>query len=364
MLVRFEIVKKYMDKRCIDAVLLDSPDSICWYFEGEVDSRIDQTRERGSFSILITGNKTIAICPEYDYERLKDEVLPPEVDAISCGRGEEFDHAVKRFCRSFEKVSTDNRRICDEKFSLLDEEFYLNMQELNDREIMRLRIMGKLSESILCEFAPELQPGMTELEIEKVLRALLIESGLEVPVLCVGSDERVARYVYPVSTGKKVQKYIVMRAVVRKQGLRIAFTRYFHFGEIPSEIEQNHERASGVFAKAAVAMMKARSMGEIYEEIQRAYSELKITPDFNGCPPGTSLGYSGEKFEMSQNSSLPVRSPAAYVLSPRVGGIFSEDTILVSDGGTAEFVTLSEDFPKIKVRLESFRVHRPWIMVL
>jgi len=362
--MRFDIVRKYMDERCIDAVLLDSPDNIYWYFEGEVDSRIDQTRERGSFSLLIAGNKTIAICPEYDYDRLKDEVLPPEVEAISCNSGEGLEHVVRRFCRSFEKVSTDNRRICGEKISLLDEEFYLNMQELSDREIMRLRIMGKLSESILCEFAPELQPGMTELETEKVLRALLIESGMEVPVLCVGSDERVARYVYPVSTGKKIQRYIVMRAVVRKQGLRIAFTRYFHFGKIPQEIEQNHERASGVFAKAAIAMMKARSVGEIYEEIQRAYSELKITPDFNGCPPGTSLGYSGEKFEISQNSNLPLRRPAAYVLSPRVGGIFSEDTILMTDSGTAEFVTLSEDFPKIKVRLESFRVHRPWIMVL
>jgi len=264
-LVRFEIVKKYMDKRCIDAVLLDSPDSICWYFEGEVDSRIDQTRERGSFSILITGNKTIAICPEYDYERLKDEVLPPEVDAISCGRGEEFDHAVKRFCRSFEKVSTDNRRMYDERFSLLDEEFYLNMQELNDREIMRLRIMGKLSESILCEFAPELQPGMTELEIEKVLRALLIESGLEVPVLCVGSDERVASMLSGSIERGRSNSY---GAVVRKQ-VENSFSRVTSIWRDSSEIEQNHERAS-------VSLQKPRGYDEarVWERFTRNSESL------------------------------------------------------------------------------------------
>jgi hypothetical protein len=62
---------------------------------------------------------------------------------------------------------------------------------------------------------------------------------------------------------------------------------------------------------------EARNAGEIYEEFQKAYSELKITP-ISTLSTGTLIGSSGEKFEVSQNSNLPAESPAAYVLNPRV----------------------------------------------
>jgi Xaa-Pro aminopeptidase len=362
--MRNEAVCAYMIEKDLDAVLFLLSDTIHWYFEGEVDARVDQSCERAAFFLLVTKDVVIAICPEYDFYRLKEEVLPKNVEILSYSVDEGPENALKRFCRPFEKLRMDTAYpdICC--FETLENDFFLIMQELNDREIMKLRVMGKLSEGIMHEFAPELQPGMTELEIEKVLRAILIESGLEVPVLCVGSDDRIERYRFPFSTNKKVSRYLFIRAQVRKHGLRIAFSRYFHFGAVPQPIQENHEKVAGVFARAAVVMMKASSMGEVFEEIASSYSSLGIKVDSVQYPAGGSLGYSDRRFLISQGSAIQLKTPSSYVLSPFVNGAFSEDTILLKENGKAEFITLGEDFPKVKVRLESFRVHRPWILVI
>lgn len=361
-MTRHNVIKKYMREKKLDAVLLSRTDSIYWYFEGEVDPRIDQTHERGSFSLLLTQDTVGILCPKYELERLKSEIIPPGVEFYSHGEYESYERLVCRICKPLQRVATDDLALIEEKFQPLDDVFYLNMLELNAREIMRLRVIGKLSESILCEFTQEFRSGMAEIEIEKVLRAILIESGLEVPLLCVASDERIEKYPRPVSTSKKVEKYIMVKANIQKQGLRVNFTRYFYFGKVPPEIEKSHEQVSGVFSKAVVALMKARSLGEVYEEIKRAYIELGMVDQLGFYPFGSPVGYNRVKFLIRENSSIPIKSPTSYILNPWLNGTFSEDTVLLKANGTAEFLTLGEDFPKIKVKLDNFRVHRPWIM--
>ena len=364
-MTRHEIVKEYITETSVEAVMLTRNSNIQWFFEGEVDPRIDTSSEFGGFWLLITDSMVIALCPDYDSERVKDEVLPHDVEILACSGLLCMVDSASRLCSKFERIAVDSDlSFSCSKYVPLAESFYEKTQLLNDREILRLRVMGKLSENILCEFAPELQPGMTEIEIEKVLRAIFIESGLEIPTLCVASDERISKSPYPVSTAKKVSKYIMLRATIKKQGLTLSLSRYFHFGAVPHEIEEKHERASGISAKAAVAIMRAKSMGEVFAEIKNAYISLNATNEIMSYSPGGSIGYTQNRFLFSPDSQIAMKSPASYVIGPRIGGLFSEDTVLLNSSGTAELITLGEDFPKVKVRLESFRVHRPWIMVI
>lgn len=364
-MTRHEIVKEYIAEASVEAVMLTRNSNIQWFFEGEVDPRIDTSSDFGGFWLLITDSMVIALCPAYDCERIKDEVLPHDVEILSCSGLPSMIDSASRLCSKFEHIAVDSdvSSSCS-NYVPLAESFYERTQLLNDREILRLRVVGKLSENILCEFAPELQPGMTEIEIEKVLRAIFIESGLEIPTLCVASDERISKSPYPVSTAKKVSRYLMLRATIKKQGLTVSLSRYFHFGAVPPEIELKHERASGIAAKAAVAIMRAKSMGEVFAEIKNAYISLNAGNEIMSYSPGGSIGYTQNKFLFSPDSQIAVKSPASYAIGPRIDGLFSEDTVLLNSSGTAEFVTLGEDFPKVKVRLESFRVHRPWIMVI
>ena len=364
-LTRHEVVREYIGEASVEAVLLTRNSNIQWFFKGEVDPRIDTSSDFGAFWLLVTESMVVALSPSYDTERIKDEILPAGIEILAIDEYKNYRETISKICEKFRKTAVDCELFLScSNYVPLDKSFYEKMQILDDREILRLRVVGKLTENILCEFAPELQPGMAELEIEKVLRAIFIESGLEAPTLCVASDERIAKSPYPVSTAKKIDRYLMLRATIRKQGLSVSLSRYFHFGAVPHAIEEKHERASGVAAKAAVAIMRAKSMGEVYEEIRNAYIALNAVDEITHFSPGGSIGYIQKRFSFAPNSSIEMRSPASYVLCPRIGGLFSEDTVLLNPDGTAEFVTLGEDFPKVKVRFESFRVHRPWVMII
>jgi len=364
-LARHDIVKAYIDEASAEAVLFTRNSNIQWFFEGEVDPRVDISTELAAFWLLVTNSMVIALCPRYDIDRIRDEVLPKDVEIMGFDGFSNSVVSVVSICSKFSKVAVDSDLFfSSSNYVPIGRSFYEKTQLLSEREILRLRVTGKLTENIICEFAPELQPGMTELEVEKVLRAIFIESGLEVPTLCIASDERISKSPYPVSTAKKISRYLMLRATIRKQGLSVSLSRYFHFGAVPQELEQGHERASGIAAKGAVAIMRARTMGEVFEEIKNAYASLNAADEVAYYSPGGTNGYTKNTFLFAPDSQITMKHPATYVLNPLIGGLLSEDTVLLNSDGTAEFLTLGEDFPKVKVRLESFRVHRPWIMII
>ncbi|AFK06784.1 Xaa-Pro aminopeptidase [Mesotoga prima MesG1.Ag.4.2] len=364
-MTRHDTVKAYIDEASVEAVLFTRNSNIQWFFEGEVEPRIDTSTDMGAFWLLITSSMVIALCPNYDVHRIRDEILPKDVEVLGFDGFSNSVESAGRLCDKFSKVAVDSDLFFpSSSYVSIGRDFYEKTQLLSEREILRLRVTGKLTENIICEFAPELQPGMTELEVEKVLRAIFIESGLEVPTLCIASDERISKSPYPVSTVKKISRYLMLRATIRKQGLSVSLSRYFHFGAIPQEIEQRHERASGIAAKGAVAIMRARTMGEVYEEIKNAYASLNAANEIAYYSPGGTTGYTQNTFLFAPDSQITMKHPATYVLNPLIGGLLSEDTVLLNSDGNAEFLTLGEDFPKVKVRLESFRVHRPWIMII
>ncbi len=364
-LARHDIVKAYIDEASAEAVLFTRNSNIQWFFEGEVDPRVDISTELAAFWLLVTSSMVIALCPRYDVDRIRDEVLPKDVEIMGFDGFSNSVESVGSICSKFSKVAVDSDLFfSSSNYVPIGKSFYEKTQLLSEREILRLRVTGKLTENIICEFAPELQPGMTELEVEKVLRAIFIESGLEVPTLCIASDERISKSPYPVSTAKKISRYLMLRATIRKQGLSVSLSRYFHFGAVPQELEQGHERASGIAAKGAVAIMRAKTMSEVFEEIKNAYASLNAADEVAYYSPGGTTGYTQNTFLFAPDSQITMKHPATYVLNPLIGGLLSEDTVLLNSDGNAEFLTLGEDFPKVKVRLESFRVHRPWIMII
>ena len=110
--------------------------------------------------------------------------------------------------------------------------------------------------------------------------------------------------------------------------------------------------------------MRAKTMSEVFEEIKNAYASLNAADEVAYYSPGGTTGYTQNTFLFAPDSQITMKHPATYVLNPLIGGLLSEDTVLLNSDGNAEFLTLGEDFPKVKVRLESFRVHRPWIMII
>lgn len=365
MTMRLNTVRKYYQSRNANGALFGKVSNIYWLFEGNIDPRMDLFSDRGSFFILILSDRVLIICPTTIYRRLKEEVFT----------GFDFEYLeypwygdplplLEKLGHKFGTIVTDLPELRGVKGYIgVDDSFYSEKMVLSERELTRLRAVGKLSESMLYEFSPELSPGLTEIEIEKVLRALLNEMGLEVPFIGVCSDERITSYSQSHSTEKRVKRYLRISLTTQKQGLRVSLTRFFYFGTIPSELITVHEKACALYAHLAFDTLNSETMEEVYNKIHQAYSVLGLKREKQELYVGGHTGYVDRSF-LVYTRNVKIRPCTAYAYGIDYESARSEDTFLIKNDGNAEFLTLGEDFPKIVVKVENLKVFRPWIMEL
>ena len=264
-----------------------------------------------------------------------------------------------------DRFETDSPEIVDLGVAtLMDKSFYYRRMVLTDREIAKLRTLGKLTESILYEFSAELHPEMPEIEIERVLRALYIETGIETPVIMVGSDERIMAHRNCVATTKGVKRYLMISLTSRRAGLHVSLTRFFHFGPISEELEEKHLKAATIFSSIAIGAISVSSLGQLYAMTETLYEGFRCDKELTNNPIGRITGYSSCNFPIAPDSTVPLLKPVALSLSPSLAGARSDDSFIIYPDGNTEFVTFWEDFPKKKIRIDNYRVQRPWILEL
>lgn len=363
--MRLDIVRKYYQGRGANGALFGTVSNIYWLFEGNIDPRMDHFSHRGSFFIFILNDRIIIICPTTICQRLKEEVFADfDFEYLEYPWYDDPILLLEKLGRKLGIVVTDLPELRGMKGYIgVDNSFFSEKMVLSERELTKLRAIGKLSESMLYEFSPELSPGLTEIEIEKVLRALLNEMGLEVPFIAVCSDERITDYSQYHSTEKHVKRYLKISLTTQKQGLRVSLTRFFYFGTVPSELITIHEKAGALYAHLAYDTLNSETMEEVYKKIYHAYSVLGLKVEKQALYVGGHTGYTDGNF-LIYTRNIKIRPCTAYAFGVDYQGARSEDTFLIKNDGNAEFLTLGEDFPKIVVKVENLKVFRPWIMEL
>lgn len=358
-------INEYLEENRLDGILLTKPDNLSWYFEGEIDPQIDRDIDKGFFFLLITMDKVVVQCQIEDKEFLSEKFYGLNLQFHTYLWNENPFEVVKKMIPESFKIETDSLELIIDKIaSPLGKSFYHKRTVLTEKEINRLRTLGKLSESILYEFSSELHPEMPEIEIEKVLRALYIETGIETPVLFVGSDSSISRYRNCFSCSKGIKKYIMISLVTKRMGLHVSLTRFFHFGRPPAYIEEEYLKASTLFSALAIEAISVSRLGELHSKAEDLYNRFDSGIELFKNPFGRIIGYSTTDFPIAPDSGVPILKPMAMSINATLPYARSEDTFIIHPDGNTEFVTFWEDFPKKKIRIDGYRVQRPWILEL
>ena len=103
----------------------------------------------------------------------------------------------------------------------------------------------------------QVEPGLSEYDLEALTAANLLRRGILPSVLLFAVDDRIYKYKHAVARGARLKKYGMLNLCSRKWGLAISITRFIHFGELPAELDARFKSAAQVNA----ALLDATRVG-------------------------------------------------------------------------------------------------------
>lgn len=352
-----------LDREKLGGVLLNAQHNFAWISGGRSNG-IDQTRESGAGSVLITReDKMYLIANNIEISRLLAEgVSAAAFEPIELSwQNEKEPSKTYQLLRSLVDgdIATDIPLFAEITpiESLVAECRY----ELTDPELHRLRDLGRDAGVAIENAVMLISPGLSEIEIARVVRDNLAAYDLFPVVTLVGADERLARFRHPVPTANAWNRTLLIAICARRHGLIASLSRIICVGEVPSDLQRRTEAAAQVNAELQAATIAGTTGSELYEVAARAYEARDFGYEINKHHQGGACGYRTRDWVAHPTSTDVVRNNQAFAWNPSITGTKTEETGIVTDDGF-EIVTSSEGFPKIPVTIGGREYFSPGIL--
>ena len=315
----------YCKERGLDGVWLKRRTNIAWITDG-ADVHVDASSSTGVGSVVWTPRRKIVICDNIEDRRLREEEFGSEW-AFEVSNWWESQRSPKG------KFGTD---FPDDRFADL-------RASLTQKELQRIRALGQATAHALEKVMKSIRPGQTEHEVAGDLVGRLRKQGIQVPVMLVASDRRIARYRHPIPTSKQVEKTVMVAACPRQHGLIVAVTRLVHFGKkLPPELRRRHDAVCRIDAAMHAATAPGQRWSDILDVGIQVYEETGFRDEWRHHHQGGPMGYEGRDYKATPTEHRRVVENQAVGWNPSITGTKSEDTILSS----GEVLTSMRNWPK------------------
>lgn len=221
-------------------------------------------------------------------------------------------------------------------------------------EIEKMQTAAEIIESVLADVYNEIEPGMTELDIEREIRKGVIDSEadeLGVVVVTAGDHTSHAH----TDTSDRIigeDEPVMIDAGVVYEGYYSDITRTLAVGDPGAKFEEIYE----VVKRAAAAAREVVTPGAKMQAIDRAARDVIEEAGYGDYFPhrvGHGLGLEGHEppyLVEGNDSELEVGhavtvEPGVYV--PEIGGVRIEDDIIVSENGADILTTSSRELRRV-----------------
>jgi len=209
----------------------------------------------------------------------------------------------------------------------------------------------------------DVKKGESELEIGAKIARLMYEREIEPIVLLVGADERALKRRHPLPTTRCVEQYVLISVCGRRHGLVASVTRAVHFGALPDWLRRSHIISSTVNVRAMKASKNGASLGSIFSEIQRTYSEFYEGDEWKKHHQGGLTGYAPRTRLATPLDNTVLYEGMAVAWNPTIAGAKSEAIGLVGvDQGYAIGMSQEKNWPTLKIEIDGCKANRPDIL--
>ena len=211
----------------------------------------------------------------------------------------------------------------------IESELSILRTELTDYEIEKIKILCQEFSKILTDFCFKLKPHLTEKEIAANFNYYCAGHNINLPVLLVGSDERIFKYRHPVATDKKVDKYILFGTVAERDGLNASLTRSVYFGKTPDELVKRQNAVNYMEAFYWHQLKVGANLKDIFNLGKDMYEKLDFKDEYKKHTQGGLVAYTAREIYADEIHDCFLKENNLMGWNPTVPGAKAEDMILI-----------------------------------
>ena len=321
-------------------VLIRRNENVAWVTGGAVELRVLTPGETGVASLLVTAaGKRYYFTTENEAPRLHDEefgTLDFE-PVLFPWWADDTNAAAARLAGG--PLGSDMPGA-----GLTPVNLYPLRAALSESEIARYRWLGAETAAATVEALHEVEPGLSEYDLEAITAAGLLRRGILPSVALYAVDERILNYKHAVPRGKRLKQYGMLNLCSRKWGLAISITRFIYFGALPAELAARFESAAQVNAALMNASRVGATSAELFKVAQAAYAAQGFPGEERFHHQGGATGYGEREWVATPSGTEAVVDSQAFAWNPSIRAGKVEDTVILRDG-VIENLTATPELP-------------------
>ncbi len=349
-------IRNLMTKKDLELILLSKNSNIAWLSAG-FNNRIVDFANTGAIKIAVFKNKVEIITDNIEEKRIINEGNFSDDNLIVIPWYEDDDY-LKNIINKYKSASD----IYQKEAQFIGDDFKRLRYVLNNDEINKYKKLAKKTAQIIREIILSVKRGQTEQEIKADLTAELLKNNIHPHLTIVAADQRIFDYRHPISTNKKVDKYLMIVVCAERDGLIVNMTRLLHFGKLPHSLKKKAEAVKKIDAAFINNTRPQKTAGEVFRKSIKAYDKYAYPDEWKNHHQGGATGYETRDYIANRHTTEVVHKDQAFAWNPSLKGVKSEDTILVKEEEN-EILSYDPKWPGEEIECCGRKIYRPNIMI-
>ncbi len=350
-------VKQLLAARQADAILLQRPLNFAWFTSGGDCSRGGSSD--ASAALFITPEARVVVTSNAESAQLFDR----ELQGLGFQLKERPWHEPRTtlmddLCRG-RNVASDARFNGTPDISTPLKPLRMPLTSI---ECRKLRELGPALAHAVEATCRNCDVGQSECDIAGEVAHRMIRHQIYPERIQVCADGRAGTYPHWTFGSETVQRSVAVTAIGRRAGLCLGVSRTVSFGAPPTELQNDHHKASLIQASGMFFTQANFAMFEIWNRVARIYEKFKCDDSWERTEQAEVIGYELAEYPLVPRSEFQITPRMPVYWHPAVGAAMSGDSILVGEG-EFEVLTPAEGWPKVKVVVKGTTIYRPDILV-
>ncbi len=353
-------IKNLMKENGLEALLLGTRANFLWATGGKRNDVI-KNEDTCLAYLFFTENSKYLIASSSDMDRIKEEELfGLGFETVTYNwYDQSFADAIKKI-GNYTKIGND---FYHQGFLNIEGKLAKERINLSSTEIEKISRLCREYTRIFTDFCQGLKKGEKENEIAAELNYICSKAKINLPVLMVGSDNRIYKYKHPVPTDKKIDKYVLIATVAERDGLNASISRSIYFGDPPKGLIERIKAVNYIESFYYSCSNPGQALGNIINKGKEIYSKLGYSGQWEKHTQGGLIGYKPREFLATQGSNIKISPGNALSWNPTLEGAKAEDMILVKDEGINQ-LSIDKRWPYEEIKIEGINYLKPELLLI